>query len=47
MAGGLLERDGRFILAGYFTFALNVVFFALFAIYGQRLIHWVVQQFAG
>lgn len=47
MAGGLLERDGRFILAGYLAFALNVVFFALFAIYGQRLIHWVVQQFAG
>ena len=47
MSGGLLERDGRFILAGYFAFALNVVFFALFAIYGQRLIQWVVQQFAG
>ena len=47
MAGGLLERDGRFILAGYFAFALNVVFFALFAIYGQRLIHWVVGLFTG
>lgn len=42
MAGGLLERDGRFILAGYLAFALNVVFFALFAIYGQRLIQWVL-----
>jgi hypothetical protein len=47
MAGGLLERDGRFILAGYIAFALNVVFFALFAIYGQRLIQWVLQQFNG
>lgn len=42
MAGGLLERDGRFILAGYFAFALNVVFFGLFAIYGQRLVQWAV-----
>ena len=47
MAGGLLERDGRFILAGYFAFALNVVFFALFAIYGQRLVQWVVGVFNG
>jgi hypothetical protein len=42
MASGLLERDGRFILGGYLAFALNVVFFALFAIYGQRLIQWVM-----
>lgn len=45
MAGGLLERDGHFILAGYLMFALNIVFFALFAIYGQRLVqliwHWI------
>jgi hypothetical protein len=38
MAGGLLERDGRFILAGYLAFAFNGVFFAWFAIYGKRLI---------
>jgi len=37
MAGGLLERDGRFILAGYLAFAFNGVFFAWFAIYGKRL----------
>ena len=39
MAGGLLERDGWFILGGYLAFAFNGVFFALFAIYGQKLIH--------
>jgi hypothetical protein len=41
MAGGLLERDGRFILAGYLAFAFNCVFFALFGIYGQRLIQLI------
>lgn len=43
MAAGLLERDGRFIIAGYVTFFLNVVFFTLFAFYGQKVIHslWV------
>ena len=39
MAGGLLERDGWFILGGYLAFAFNGVFFALFAIYGQKLLH--------
>lgn len=47
MAGGLLERDGRFILAGYLAFALNGVFFALFAIYGQRLAHLIWSWIAG
>jgi hypothetical protein len=41
MAGGLLERDGRFILAGYLAFAFNGVFFALFAIYGERLVRFI------
>jgi hypothetical protein len=40
MAGGLLERDGRFILAGYVALALNGAFFAALAIYGQRLVEW-------
>jgi hypothetical protein len=47
MAGGLLERDGRFILAGYLAFAFNGVFFALFAIYGQRLLQLVWSWIAG
>lgn len=40
MAGGLLERDGRFILAGYAALAFNGAFFAALAIYGQRLVEW-------
>ncbi|WP_162525261.1 exopolysaccharide biosynthesis protein [Rariglobus hedericola] len=47
MAGGLLERDGRFILAGYLAFAFNAVFFALFAVYGQRVLQWLWALFAG
>jgi hypothetical protein len=39
IAGGLLERDGAFILAGYVAFALNIVFFSLLAIYGTKLFH--------
>ena len=33
MAGGLLERDGLFVLAGYVAAALNVAFFATFSYY--------------
>ena len=47
MAGGLLERDGRFILAGYLAFALNGVFFTLLAIYGQKLMQLVWGWFTG
>lgn len=45
MASGLLERDGRFILAGYVAFVFNIVFFALFAIYGKQVIQWVLHMF--
>ena len=45
MAGALLERDGLFVLGGYVAFALNGVFFTLFAKYGhkfmQSLWHWI------
>jgi hypothetical protein len=47
MAGGLLERDGRFILAGYLAFALNGVFFALLAIYGKKLVEAVWNWIGG
>jgi hypothetical protein len=47
MAGGLLERDGRFILGGYFALAVNGVFFTYFAIYGQKIIQWFLGLFAG
>jgi hypothetical protein len=40
MAGGLLERDGRFILAGYAALAFNGAFFTMLAIYGRRLVEW-------
>ncbi len=47
MAGGLLERDGRFIVAGYLAFVLNAVFFTLLAIYGQRFFQMVWGWFGG
>ncbi len=47
MAGGLLERDGLFILGGYIAFALNCLFFAFFAVYGPKIIHSVYLWFTG
>ncbi|HTJ79804.1 MAG TPA: exopolysaccharide biosynthesis protein [Rariglobus sp.] len=45
MAGGLLERDGLFVLGGYVALALNGVFFTYFALYGHKLMqalwHWI------
>lgn len=41
MAGGLLERDGRFVLAGYLALAFNGAFFTLLALYGHRLVEWI------
>lgn len=34
LAGGLLERDGGFILAGYVASVVTIVFFAAIAIFG-------------
>ncbi len=45
MAGGLLERDGRFILGGYVALAFNGVFFTYFAIYGKKIIEWFLGLF--
>ena len=47
MAGGLLERDGLFILGGYIAFALNGLFFAFFAVYGPKIIHSIYLWFTG
>ncbi len=47
LAGGLLERDGLFVLAGYVAFALNIVFFALFGFYGTKLIEAVWHRLFG
>jgi hypothetical protein len=43
MAGGLLERDGRFILAGYLALAINGVFFTLLA---QLIWGWITGLWA-
>lgn len=45
MAGGLLERDGRFILGGYLALAFNGAFFTLLAVYGGRLVEWAWSLF--
>ena len=45
MAGGLLERDGRFILGGYLALAFNGAFFTLLAVYGRRLAEWAWSLF--
>jgi hypothetical protein len=47
MAGGLLERDGLFVLAGYVAFAFNVVFFALFGFYGTKLFEIIWHKLTG
>jgi len=47
MAGGLLERDGRFVLGGYLAFVLNAVFFTVLAIYGKHLWVWAKALIAG
>ena len=47
MAGGLLERDGLFVLGAYVAFALNIIFFALFAFYGTKLFEIAWRWLAG
>lgn len=47
MAGGLLERDGRFVLGGYLAFVLNAVFFTVLAIYGKHLWVWLKALVSG
>lgn len=41
MAAGLLERDGLFVLAGYVMLAVNLVLFALVAVYGKRVLDMI------
>jgi hypothetical protein len=51
IAGGLLERDGGFIIAGYVSAVITVVFFALIGIFGLEGVHyawdWLRARFAG
>lgn len=47
IAGGLLERDGAFIAAGYITTLLTVAFFALLGIFGAEGLQLLWSKFAG
>jgi hypothetical protein len=51
LAGGLLERDGAFILSGYVATLLAVVFFAAIAFFGFEVVdviwHWLISPPAG
>ena len=42
-AGGLLERDGKFILAGYAAALLAIAFFAVVAIFGVETVDFLWQ----
>lgn len=41
IAGGLLERDGAFILAGHIAAALAIAFFTVIAIFGKEAVSWL------
>ena len=43
IAGGLLERDGKFILAGYVAALLAIAFFAVIAIFGVEAFDFLWQ----
>ena len=43
IAGGLLERDGKFILAGYIVALLAIAFFAVIAIFGVEALDFLWQ----
>jgi hypothetical protein len=45
MAGGLLERDGLFILAGYITALGAIVFFGAIGIFGLEVVD-VIEKWA-
>ena len=41
IAGGLLERDGRFIIAGYVASLITIVFFGAIAIFGVGAVDFI------
>nr|ALS89537.1 exopolysaccharide synthesis, ExoD [uncultured bacterium] len=41
IAGGLLERDGAFIIAGYVAALITVVFFGMIAIFGVETVDFI------
>ncbi|MGH7943559.1 MAG: exopolysaccharide biosynthesis protein [Opitutaceae bacterium] len=47
IAGGLLERDGAFIIAGYIAAAITVVFFAVIGIFGVEAVDFMWKWIAG
>jgi hypothetical protein len=47
IAGGLLARDGAFIIAGYFTTLLTAGFFALLGFFGLEGVDLLWQKIAG
>lgn len=47
LAAGLLERDGMFIVAGYFVFLLSIAFFVFVGIAGREGLQALVRWFTG
>jgi hypothetical protein len=41
MAGGLLERDGYFILGGYVATLATAAFFGAIAVFGKGAVEWL------
>ena len=47
IAGGLLERDGAFIIAGYVAAFLTLVFFGIIAVFGVEAVDFVWKWLLG
>jgi hypothetical protein len=45
IAGGLLERDGRFIIAGYIATILAVAYFVIIGIMGKEAFDFIWKWF--
>ena len=47
LSAGLLERDGAFILTGYFGFVLSVAFFVVMGVAGKEGVEAMFRWFTG
>lgn len=47
LAAALIERDGYFVLAGLFTFAVSIVFFGAIFWGGAAVVNWLEDWFGG
>lgn len=47
LSAGLLERDGAFILTGYFGFVLSVLFFIVMGVAGKEGVEAIFRWFTG